>query len=349
MKILLNCLPSAGPTAFDPMFTVVLDRPFLQGVIEHLVQHGATSIDVLVGVGDRRIDALLGDGTRWGCPMRVHHTSAPLPAAILQFAGRAVLGDSLLLASGHTLPVIDFRGQAPAPQAQAPSVYVNSATGAWTGWAWLPRHRLGAIARLAGEAGLAKRLITWSNTNHTTVQVDDVLAVGTAADLVAAHQAVLSDVYPTWQRAARETSPGVWVSRNALIAPGTQLVAPVFVGEDAHVRAETFGPYAVAGARAVVDGAQAVAGAVIQAETYLGPHLVLQDAVVSGQTLHSVRHHAAVNMSDPTFLRALAPTPRAGTWLSRWISRLQRSRAGGASRTTPAPADWRRPSCRTHS
>lgn len=339
MKILLNCLPAVDPAGFDPLFTPLLDRPFLQGVVEHLVQSGATSIDAIVATGEPRVAALLGDGTRWGCPVRVHHTDAALPVAIREVAGRADIGEALLLASGHSLPIADLRAGAPATGERAPVVFLDGTRGDWTGWAWLPRHSLSAVARLGSDSGLAKRLLSWSAASGRAVRAAHVLSVGTAEALLAAHEAVLSDVCPTWQRAAREQSPGVWLARNAVVQPGTTIVGPVFIGEGAHVDARTFGPFAVAAAASVVDGAQLVSHAVVMGHTYLGPDLSLTEAVASGRTLSSVRHGAVAAVEDATFLHALGSDAGSSGWLDRWLTRLVAPPAGGASQTAPAPAD----------
>lgn len=339
MKILLNCLPAGDAAGFDSLFTPLLDRPFLQGVVEHLVQSGATSIDAMAASGDPRVAALLGDGTRWGCPVRVHHTDAALPVAIREVAGRADIGEALLLASGHSLPITDLGANAPSTRQLSPVVFLDETRGEWTGWAWLPRHSLSVVARLGSDNGLAKRLLSWSAASGHAVRARHVLSVASAKDLLAAHEAVLSDVCPTWQRAAREHSPGVWLARNAVVRPGTTIVGPVFIGEGAHVDARTFGPFAVAAGASVVDGAHLVSRAVVMGHTYLGPNLSLTEAVASGRTLSSVRHGAVADIADATFLHALGPDAGSRGWLDRWLTRLRAQPAGGASQTAPVPAD----------
>ncbi|MEI6243813.1 MAG: hypothetical protein WCQ64_02100 [Acidobacteriota bacterium] len=338
MNILLNCLPESSDGAFDSLFTPLLDRPFLQGVVEHLVQSGARTIDVIAATDDRRVRALLGDGTRWGCELRVHHTDASLLVAMRDIITRFEMHGPVLMASGHTLPLVDLSAGTPPPLQRAPTVYVDAARRAWTGWAWLPRDGAATLARLASTASLAKRLLARAGVSDAIVRVPHVLAVGSAADLLEAHRAVLTAVCPTWQRAAREVSPGVWVSRNANLDPATHVVAPVFIGAGAHVSAGTFGPYAVAAERCVVDHAAGVSNATVMARTYLGPSLTLMDAVASGRTLYSVRHRAAVEVGDWTFMHALTDEG-ANRWLDRWFTRLRAQPAGGASQTAPVPAD----------
>ena len=339
MNILLNCLPTDEAGTFDPLFTPVLDRPFLQGVIEHLVQHGAASIDVMAAPGDTRVMTLLADGTRWGCAIRIHQTAAALPVAIREVVERADLDGPLLLASGRTLPIVDLRQHTPTPRQQAPVVFVDAAEGLWTGWAWMPLHAISATARLGTMAGFMKRLRSWAGASGTSVRVTHVLSVATPEHLLAAHVAVLSDVCPGWQRAAREVTPGVWLSRNAVLHPDTHVIAPVFLGEGAHVEAGTFGPFAVAANASVVDHTKRVSHAVLCGHTYLGPDLSLTDAVASGRTLWSVRHDATIDVGDSTFLHALNLESASGGWLDRWLTRLRVPPAGGASQTAPVPAD----------
>ncbi len=54
-----------------PMLNL-LDRPFIQHVVEYVVQQGLTEIDFLLSHKPEKFEGHLGDGTRWGAAFRYH-------------------------------------------------------------------------------------------------------------------------------------------------------------------------------------------------------------------------------------------------------------------------------------
>ena len=59
------------PAALLPL----VDRPFIQHVVEHLVDCGITEIHVVLSHLPEKVEALLGDGQRWG--IRIRYSLAP--------------------------------------------------------------------------------------------------------------------------------------------------------------------------------------------------------------------------------------------------------------------------------
>ena len=64
----MNPLNERYPT---PLFPLV-DRPFLQHVVETLVEQGITDMDFLLCHLPEEIERTFGDGTRWGAQFRYH-------------------------------------------------------------------------------------------------------------------------------------------------------------------------------------------------------------------------------------------------------------------------------------
>src|ERR1700687_4193171 len=53
------------------------DRPVLQHIIESLAAQGIPSIELIVSHAPERVEALLGNGDRWGCSFRYHLAAQP--------------------------------------------------------------------------------------------------------------------------------------------------------------------------------------------------------------------------------------------------------------------------------
>src|ERR1700679_2445933 len=61
----------------SPSLLPLGDRPALQHIVESLVTQGITSIELIVDHGPERVEALLGNGDRWGCSFRYHLAAQP--------------------------------------------------------------------------------------------------------------------------------------------------------------------------------------------------------------------------------------------------------------------------------
>ena len=73
--------PFAGMHGLDaqrsPSLLPLGDRPALQHIVESLVTQGITNIELIVDHGPERVEALLGNGDRWGCTFRYHLPAQP--------------------------------------------------------------------------------------------------------------------------------------------------------------------------------------------------------------------------------------------------------------------------------
>jgi len=321
MKVLLNCAESTWPTrpapGVDPLMTRLVDRPFIQHVVESLVQAGFHQIDVLLDSPRFALVRLLEDGTRWGVRIRIRRIPATgaLPLGIL--AEETGLDAGLLLARGDCLPVTDFAACRPAPRADNPTAYFAAAANGsgvlrWTGWAWLTRASLKGTSRLDSAASWQRRMQTWATARGCEAVVPQVLSVRSSGDLLQAQRVLLAGEVPGLQIDGREVEPGVWLARGASIAATTQVHGPVYVGEHAVVRASDLGPFAVVGDGAVVSPETTVTNAVVGARTYVGPHLELRDVVVRGRQLFHAGLDEAVEIHDDSWLQDLDSEATAG-------------------------------------
>ena len=63
---------SFDPAMFPAALATIVDKPFVQHVIESLIRQGITEFDVVPGTQPEKIEALLGHGSRWGTSIRFH-------------------------------------------------------------------------------------------------------------------------------------------------------------------------------------------------------------------------------------------------------------------------------------
>src|SRR5579859_2371507 len=123
--------PAEGAERPPSFLLPLIDRPFLQHVVEFLAEAGmADSIDVVLSHLPEKVEALLGDGTRWGICIRYHLVrDSARPYAVLN---RLAADGPVLLIHADCLPHVALK-----QLAGSPTPVVMCAHGTWTGWALL--------------------------------------------------------------------------------------------------------------------------------------------------------------------------------------------------------------------
>src|SRR5271157_918369 len=103
----------------------LLDRPFLQHVIEHLAGQKITRLDLVLSHLPEKIEHFVGDGKRWGCQVAFHLARDPerpyrqLKTMSLEEAAT----EPILLGHADQLPVLDLPGVDAASVAAGPLAY----------------------------------------------------------------------------------------------------------------------------------------------------------------------------------------------------------------------------------
>jgi hypothetical protein len=283
--ILVAAGGTAGPAPLEargpgPLLPLV-DRPFVQHVVEFLAGRGATDIDVVLGLAARPAAAALGDGARWGVRLRWRPADDPArPYAPL----RDLAGEGpVLLGHADRLPPIPHEALAAPPKGR-PLLFGRRPR--WTGWALLAPERLADLADETDEAGLLRRILASADGRECWRPTAAPLRVRSPGDILKAHWAVLERSLSGLPPAGRETAPGVRLARNARLHPTARLTPPVYVGEDSIVgRDVRLGPHAVVGGQCVLDAGCAVAHAVVLPGSYVGEAVRLSDVIVDENRL----------------------------------------------------------------
>jgi hypothetical protein len=120
-----------GPTA------PVVDRPFIQHVVEFILDQNIRDIDFVVGAEHDVVRRLFGNGVRWGGHFRYHRVSEP--DGVYGVLGRISGGsrdERILLASAERLPVVDVTTLSAEPYSTL-FCWREAGELVWTGWAAL--------------------------------------------------------------------------------------------------------------------------------------------------------------------------------------------------------------------
>jgi NDP-sugar pyrophosphorylase family protein len=307
----------------------LLDRPFLQHVVEWLVAHGISRIDFVLSHLPEQVERALGDGSRWGGQFTYHLARDPeRPLLALKAIELAPEEGPVLLGWGDRLPLLDLTREAPTAGRPAPRVAclsrprTDGTGGEWAGWAWLQPELVSALTAGMGEEALGRHLLAQAHERGSTVSVGTVLAFRDPEEVLAAHRLVLAGRTGGLLLAGREIEPGVRVARNVRRHPSVRVVPPVYMAESCRIGPGVqLGPNAVVGAGSVLDERCVVADSVVLPGSYVGAGLELSGVIVDRNRLVNVRVGAAVSVADEFILGSLAPIPAWNTVLARLVAR----------------------------
>jgi NDP-sugar pyrophosphorylase family protein len=277
-----------------PLFPLV-DRPFLQHVIEYCINQGVTQFDFVLSHLPEKIEHYCGDGKRWGSRFTYHLARDPAHPYRLLKALQLDGGSEGRLLLGHAdrLSRLDLHEATAA--GTLPLLFSwNDDTGPatrqrWTGWALLAPEHITGLPRDADEAELEAYLRSQAG-ERSWRDVPRPLSMATFDDILAAHRNVLAKTFPGLFLSGREADPGIWLSRNVKLHPTAHLVPPVFVCENCSIGAGAeLGPNAVIGKDCFLDSHARVANSVIFPGSYVGELLEVEDVILDKNRLINVR------------------------------------------------------------
>jgi len=288
------------PTSLLPL----VDRPFIQHVVEFLVEGGITRFDFILSHLPEKIENLLGDGSRWGSVFRFHLTRDPAhPYDSLKIMNLDNDAGPVLLAHADRLPQVDLEQTRPANQIEEPLMFFSPPirrndpsaekgqdTQQWTGWAWVPTGILKNLPKDLNEEALESHLASTGQGRSPSVEVSSSLSVRSYGDLLASQAAVLGKEFRGLLLAGNEADESIWLSRNLTLHPTATLDPPVYIGENCRIGKGTrLGPDAVIGKDCVLDSGCTVTGSVIFPGSYVGEGLELDEVLVDKNRLINVR------------------------------------------------------------
>ena len=316
----------------SPSLLPLGDRPALQHIVESLVTQGITCIELIVDHGPERVEALLGNGDRWGCAFRYHLPAQPdrpyRSLKVIQNLGT----EPWVLVHAEQYPCVEFNLPSPEKIVLYYGSFRNSAyhsenslapENSWGGTVLMPPTDISdEIANCTCDElrqYFERRLTEGAATIATTTEWLDV---STPARLLHSQDALLDKKLRGLLISGTERSHGIWVSRNATIHPSVTLIPPLYIGANSRLsKGVRIGPYAVIGADCIVDSNTVIDHSSIFEGSYVGEALEVHKAIVAHNLLVNVRLDASVDISE-NFLLGRLDRPSRRTWISQGIQSL---------------------------
>jgi lipopolysaccharide/colanic/teichoic acid biosynthesis glycosyltransferase len=315
------------PAAMLPL----MDRPFIQHVMETLVNRGCSRFEVVLSHLPEQLEALLGDGKRWGVDIRYHLVSRPeRPYRPLKLLGDRAGGHPALLVHADRLVQADIIAAKPSSSEDGSVLYGygddTAPDGApalkWSGWAWLTRQCLADIPEDSDEKRLRTYLEERPGSRIEAGERYKPLSVQSCADLIAAHRSVLAKKTSGLMMPGKEVEEAIWLGRNVSLHPTARLTPPLYIGENCRIaRGVQIGPDAVVGSNCVLDEKSTLSRSVVFPGSYVGEALELSDAIVDKNCLVNVRVGTEITIHEDFILGSLAEKQLRRGW-NRIVSQL---------------------------
>ncbi|HLX62651.1 MAG TPA: sugar transferase [Planctomycetota bacterium] len=277
------------------------NQPFIGRVVGWLVGLGVKEIVVLASHRVDLFSNFLGDGSRWGCRVKVvavaseAHAFARLPELFT--------ADCALVGSASTLPRVDDAALQSA-FANGGGARFTAAGGARLNWSAIKREACGeAVRECKSMDDFEKHLAACRIPEFETPA--PALSADSPAALLQSSHAILDGARPEQLIPGASAEKGVYISHSVVIHPTVRVTPPVIIGADCHLdRGAEIGPYAVIGERTILGAHTTLEDAVVFPGTYIGPHLELAHVVVDHRSLAFRDAKGSVPVPDQFLLSA---------------------------------------------
>jgi len=309
------------------------DRPILQHIIEALVTQGITSIEFILWHAPERIEALLGNGDRWGCSFRYHlATQHDRPYRSLKVIEKTK-SEPWVLIHADRYPCVTFGSSL----IETPILYCNglqvpqnetsqsgskriSAIENWGGTVVFPAGETSDIlCNKTFSEMLAYLQQSLSSGQATAISVPDWINANTPDGLLDTQSRLLSGKLSGLMVSGIERELGIWISRNVEIHPTAKLIAPLYIGPNCRInRGVKLGPDVVISGDCIIDSNTSIDQSLTTAGSYIGEGLELSKTIVDHNMLVNVRLGTKVDISDSFLLGGLEAKHQQG-WLARAV------------------------------
>jgi len=321
----MKLLGERYPSVMMPL----IDRPFIQHVVEYLVNQGVVDFYIVLSHLPEKVKALLGDGTRWGASIRYHLVKDPSrPYQPLKYAENQQENTPVLLVHADRLPKIDVKVAMPSSSGDGTILYCwhddvekqNSELPSWSGWGWLTEDCMIGLPENPDERELFSHLVSLPNSEIKIIDISELLSVESCKGLISTQWKVLSKRRTDLMHTGKEIEDGIWLSRNVRLHPTSRLIPPVYIGENCSIgKGVQLGPYVAVGRDCILDEKSTVTNSTILPSSYVGEELELSDVLIDKNCLVNIRLDSEVTVTDDFILSSLTEK-RVKDWGKKILS-----------------------------
>lgn len=287
-------LPEETPVHLTPL----LGKTPLVFAVQALVDLGVSRIVCMGWDEPQRCQAMLQNGQRWGCEIEWHSIAGP-EQAFQRLADLAPEEGPFVLATTCTLMRPPLMKAMKAGTLFEPFVPVRtSAHKAMWPWAWLDR----ALSQRLANEHQWRDWPTALASVCTQHQSAPALSLMDGCAILAAIEAMLQHEFPVVLDAS-EVEPGIFLSRNVVIHPTAEILAPFYAGPDVEIEKNCrIGPCVAISKRTRIGQGCQITHTQIGPNSWIGESLDIHESVVFRGIIWSGKHQARMTIFDAVIL-----------------------------------------------
>jgi GTP:adenosylcobinamide-phosphate guanylyltransferase len=292
----------------------VAGKPVVQHVVEQLAGAGVREVFVILSAWAEQVEALLGDGTRFGMRIRYGLSRGEEPADVLIARSGQFSAEPCLVMRGDMLTSFDLTSFTERAAACPEPVVLGTTDGR-------------AVVALRRGQSPALRALGWTGQTLADISKARTLDLEKAQlaaleDLRSYHAANLEAAagrFPGLVVPGRTKAIGLTTCRGSRVSPKSLERGIAFVGPGARVHASArLEGEVVVGQGAIVDKGARLYNAVVMPWTYVGEMLSVRNAIVRSSELICVDTGAVVSITDAFLLADLRRPPAAEAIANLW-------------------------------
>jgi NDP-sugar pyrophosphorylase family protein len=284
----------------------LLDRPFLQHVVESLINRGVSSIDFIINEHAHVIEDLFSSGQRWGSEFKYHLCKDPERPFELLKNILAMDSSSCIIVYGNRL----------APSNADCLAKFKDTKNCLTVWKDGDKDVFAGIAKLSSEICsqiddnisldyFETKLLELDDVEK--VDVDEPLFMDSYSNYLKCTSKVMTSDSDRLIISGKVKDEAIWISRNVILHPTAKLIPPVFLGQDCKISGKcVLGPNVVVSDGTIIDEKTSIKNSIILDNSYVGEGLELEDVVIDKSLLVNARHNSVLNIPDPYILGNLS-------------------------------------------
>jgi len=286
----------------------LVDKPFVQHLVEFLIVKGITSIDFVLSEFPEQLEALLGDGTRWGGKFSFHpvrDADQPWKAVRLLCSPS---DEKVLIADANYLPPVP--AEAIASPGDKPILWMDGGMSIgtasdWSGWATCSSASLSAIADSSTRDDVFNHLLTVGGIPTPCAKV---LTVSSFDRLIEAQKFVIEGWQEELVITGSRKNADIVIGRGARVHQSASLTGPLYVGEFSEVGAGVeLEPGTVIARDCVIDTGCHIKDSIILPGTYVGKELDIVGCLADHGVLYNARLSTEIKIPDNFLLGRITP------------------------------------------
>jgi len=284
----------------------LLDRPFLQHIVESLINRGISSVDFIINEHAHVIEELFLSGQRWGSEFKYHLCKDPERPFDLLKNIMKVNSPGCLIVYGNRLSL----------SALDCSASFNDKELCVTVW------KDGEHEGFAGIAKVTAELCDSTNIYTTLEEFERLLLSLGESDKMIVEEPLFVDSYKSYLKATSRAmtsdneklivsgkvkDESIWISRNVILHPTTRLIPPVYLGKNCRISGGcVLGPDVVISDGTIVDNKTSINNSIVLDKSYVGEGLELENVIIDKSLLVNAKHNSVLNIPDPYILGNLS-------------------------------------------